>query len=294
VNTASHEVLKRLPGGSIAQLSPDETSLVVNADPEVSIYSLPDLELLHRWNAPEHGRFFSISPRGDKIAFIISPDPGSERLTVCNIADGTIIGTFDGNQIAGDFISPGGRFLITSPLTVWDLQSTRKLYMRAELPAPDMSGTNPKLVTIGGQDFLRYQAANTLAGVSINLNSKTFGPFTDALEWTDNPQFALHNGQTRYDAVLDADTGMTLFNLSQYRWPNLLLNKRLVIQFAPSRPEFLTSSPDGTCPTTVWRLRRPLAWYGPALLPEFWLTAILSLALIWSIIRDRKTLKPTP
>jgi len=38
----------------------------------------------------------------------------------------------------------------------------------------------------------------------------------------------------------------------------------------------------------LWNRRRPEYWYGIAFLPEFWLTLIFTIALIWSLRRDWK------
>lgn len=42
---------------------------------------------------------------------------------------------------------------------------------------------------------------------------------------------------------------------------------------------------------TRWQRRRPEWWWGVAWLPEFWLTAVFGIALIWSLRRDWKTLR---
>ena len=39
---------------------------------------------------------------------------------------------------------------------------------------------------------------------------------------------------------------------------------------------------------SVFRLRRPWQWYGPAYLPEFWLTLVLGVGFLWSVWRDRR------
>jgi hypothetical protein len=38
---------------------------------------------------------------------------------------------------------------------------------------------------------------------------------------------------------------------------------------------------------TVWKLARPLEWWS-RLAPEFWLTLVLAIAMIWSLIHDRR------
>jgi hypothetical protein len=42
----------------------------------------------------------------------------------------------------------------------------------------------------------------------------------------------------------------------------------------------------------LFERRRPEYWWGVAWLPEFWLAAFLGFALIWSLVRDAKDLRP--
>ena len=44
-------------------------------------------------------------------------------------------------------------------------------------------------------------------------------------------------------------------------------------------------------PILTWHRRRPEYWYGVAWLPEFWLSVALSVGLIVSVWRDRRTTK---
>ena len=43
--------------------------------------------------------------------------------------------------------------------------------------------------------------------------------------------------------------------------------------------------------TLIWHRRRPEYWYGIFYLPTFWLTAGFGLGLVWSLWKDRKTLR---
>ncbi len=40
-----------------------------------------------------------------------------------------------------------------------------------------------------------------------------------------------------------------------------------------------------------WRMRRPREWWGVAYLPELWATVFFAALLLWSILRDRRTLR---
>ena len=43
----------------------------------------------------------------------------------------------------------------------------------------------------------------------------------------------------------------------------------------------------------IYRRRRPEYWYGPAWLPEFWLTVVLSVGMAVSVWRDQRSLRQT-
>ncbi len=41
----------------------------------------------------------------------------------------------------------------------------------------------------------------------------------------------------------------------------------------------------------LWHNRRPEQWYGVFWLPEFWLTVVLGVGLLWSLWRDRTAMR---
>ncbi len=59
--------------------------------------------------------------------------------------------------------------------------------------------------------------------------------------------------------------------------------------YSPDGKRIVTASADKTA--RVWEHRRPEQWWGVAWMPEFWLTLVLGVALVWSLIRDRRTFK---
>jgi len=63
----------------------------------------------------------------------------------------------------------------------------------------------------------------------------------------------------------------------------------LSAMFSPDGERIVTASDDKTA--RVWKRRRPEYWWGVAWLPEFWVTLILGVALLWSLRRDMLNLK---
>ncbi|MCY3021985.1 MAG: WD40 repeat domain-containing protein [Planctomycetota bacterium] len=88
--------------------------------------------------------------------------------------------------------------------------------------------------------------------------------------------------------LLDAHTGEKLFRV---RPPDMMEPwcAEFVV-FTPDGQRFVSDGPDKE--PLLWSRRRPEYWWGLAWLPEFWLTAVLGGAFVWSVWRDRRTLKP--
>jgi hypothetical protein len=92
--------------------------------------------------------------------------------------------------------------------------------------------------------------------------------------------------------ILDARTGRRLMQLPRYRAHGMGSDAVSRLAFAHGAPHLALNCCDTPTHIEVFKLRRPVAWCGPACLPEFWLTALLAVVLIWSLFRDRKTLRP--
>ena len=96
--------------------------------------------------------------------------------------------------------------------------------------------------------------------------------------------------------ILNARTGRSIFEFSKRRWSSILLDgmeanaayrsDAIVTFHRANAREF--PSDEREREIAVWKLRRPLAWYGPAWLPEFWLTLVLGAGFLWSVWRDRR------
>ena len=93
-----------------------------------------------------------------------------------------------------------------------------------------------------------------------------------------------------FNRILDARTGRTLLTFSELRgrgdW-----KKMKDVSFAHHAGNFLTlhdMTEDEKNEVVLWKRTRPAGRLGVAWLPEFWLTVVLFVGLVWSIIRDRR------
>ena len=89
--------------------------------------------------------------------------------------------------------------------------------------------------------------------------------------------------------IIDARNGRVLMDFASWRWRLTALDASK-ISFSHDASMLLVGRGSRI---TVFRLRRPWEWYGPAWLPEFWLTVIFGAAWIWSIWRDSRGFEHT-
>ncbi|HEY3322503.1 MAG TPA: hypothetical protein VGP72_18725 [Planctomycetota bacterium] len=54
--------------------------------------------------------------------------------------------------------------------------------------------------------------------------------------------------------------------------------------------DWIVTDGEGAEQAYIWHRRRPEYWWGIAWLPEFWLTVVFSVGLVWSVWRDRRSL----
>ena len=65
----------------------------------------------------------------------------------------------------------------------------------------------------------------------------------------------------------------------------------LSLDFSHDGKRLVIAGEDGIA--KIWRYRHPERWWGIFYLLEFWATALLSIALAWSLLRDRRILRQT-
>ena len=97
--------------------------------------------------------------------------------------------------------------------------------------------------------------------------------------------------------IFSLKTGRVVFNADDWRWRLQFgrIASGVRVTGKPSRfltfPERETPS-DAPSSFMIWHRSRPEEWWNVIYLPEFWLTLLLAAALLWSLFRDRKILKP--
>ena len=101
-------------------------------------------------------------------------------------------------------------------------------------------------------------------------------------------------GPMKRGAVLEARSGRMVMSFSGLRWLNLDASHARdywmhhASTFALCRRTNSTNDPALLKSVPVFHLCRPIQWYGVAWLPEFWLTVVLGVGLVWSFWRDRR------
>jgi len=170
----------------------------------------------------------------------------------------------------------------------------------------------------GGADLIDVQSGCVLKHFEENNYNLRFSPHCDLvlnpekgeafdvkdfklrwkIDWTD----LFYSGDGRFlcaqrandankeeTAIVDPQNGAELWRLSPWR------ERQIHAQFPFLRwnhhsADFVVWSQEepGSRYATLFRLRRPVAMYGPAYLPEFWLTLVLGTGFLWSVWRDRR------
>ncbi len=99
--------------------------------------------------------------------------------------------------------------------------------------------------------------------------------------------------------ILSGSTGQKLFDFSRFEPACAAPSHHYTIQFANTSGWFVTLRVFDVKPyvrpeerLTVWKMRRPVEWWGAAWLPEFWLAVTLIGATLWSVWRDHSIMTP--
>ncbi|HLX60506.1 MAG TPA: WD40 repeat domain-containing protein [Planctomycetota bacterium] len=219
---------------------------------------------------------------------------------LCDASTGSILA-----EIPGSFSRFSGNYVLTeNPAEVWETTpSPRRRFALNAYP-------DGKAVQVHNGLLQFFKHANYYAGFPRDLSTwvdLNTGQEVTRMEpeysSTENKRFALRIDEIRgtnqfqsasnVAAIIDADTCETLIDFSSPRWREFAV-QHLEIEFSRTKPIFFTcksNKPQNSQQIDAFRQNRPRAWYGPAALPEFWLTTLFALALPFSLIADRRTLK---
>ena len=208
-----------------------------------------------------------------------------------NPAEGSMSRVFDG-QLQLLFAN-GRRALIgrwdIDRSTVIDVESGAVIYQFDDAPTLFSAGADPDLL--------------------LSQNGQMYDALTGKLLWAipaTGCQFSgdgnyvfgmMNNDESHAPTLFDARNGRRVFDVSPLMNRDLFSTDYHVLHWAKHSSDFAIttykvageiSPPAATRRAAVMRLTRSVNWYGPAWLPEFWLTLALFAALIWSLIRDRR------
>ncbi|MCK6473521.1 MAG: WD40 repeat domain-containing protein [Planctomycetes bacterium] len=225
----------------------------VSPDRHIEIYRLPEFERLARFPEPEAESFiFALFPEAGKV--MVRTVQG-DRLHILDSETGK---AFPSLSVEG------------------------RANLRYELPA------DGALAIADSFDQARENIYDTSKNAILwSTDDSTNRSFS--FSWSANGEYlavteyeiSLLNEKSAY--LVQGRTGKKVFDLStaegSVEW----------LWFSPSVLAVLVLGKDGTL--TMWERRRPEQWWGVAWLPEFWLTVVFALLVLWSLIRDFKTLR---
>ncbi|HLX64366.1 MAG TPA: hypothetical protein VKX17_24040 [Planctomycetota bacterium] len=90
--------------------------------------------------------------------------------------------------------------------------------------------------------------------------------------------------------LFDCAADQSLGAIPRFRWREQLGDGLVEILFRPASNEFLSHIRNTSGDSyTLWRQTMPTKWLGALTMPEFWIMLILSVALIWTVVRNRRT-----
>jgi hypothetical protein len=251
----------------------------------------------------------------------------SDRLELYDALTGGAVklDAVDGEPEPAGIALGGSRFLLTSVIFGKDfrtelfhifdahsgrLLSTREGFMRRASPDGAVAVIHAKLHEAPyvlnvetGEKGVQYQSPSVDVEFSKDSSlfmedgsCRVFDAKTFSLLW-ERPQtwarlhpnfvWGMHN-QESTPWIAELRTGQTLVDFNTPRWRNYFPDNSTV-SMDKDHPHFAIVKENRS---TVFRLRRPIEWYGFFWLPEFWMTAVLAAGLAWSIVRDHSEPRP--
>lgn len=186
----------------------------------------------------------------------------------------TVLMNDDGDQLRTMNIKQGGE------QTVIETGRLDQIYGGA---MPDLS-----MVVVGSYDEAKVNAYDSVTGERLWSTDDSPVRYNRIVGSGDGKYLAISEflpdlSHPIRTAIVESRTGRVLKELAPQE------GQYTGVQFGATAMRVLAVEADGTL--AMWERRRPEQWWGVAWLPEFWLTAFFALLLVWSLIRDFKTLR---
>ena len=254
----------------------------------VSLYTFFGDTAIWNFNDCDSYCFFQGGLLGVSHCERTSADNSRYRTRVYDLKTGTLLKTFDGWEEWADEQGRFSYFCTRDVSVLWQLQPEFK-----ELRSfHDSNGSRE----IHGGRLYRISPLSAM------------DPFTGECLWTrtdvERGEFSPDDRCIVCDqnssgrGILDARDGTELFRFAPSRWSRgnpsgqrsvlWSADSNMFLTFEQRPYEGIVVNGAPAVSFTVWKLRRPWQWYGFAWLPEFWLTMVFGVGLVWSICRDRR------
>jgi WD40 repeat protein len=222
----------------------------------------------------------------DGTVRIWDSENGKEKLTLEANSSwvGCVAFSPDGKRI----VSGGAALARDAVARVWDAESGAGLvvlkgHSTDVVESAVFSPDGALIVTTGRNDFARVWDARTGALVS---ELRQDGHVYNASFFPDSRR-VITTGFEGNAKIWDAPSGSGLAELKVQ--PSELGSATTIAALSPDHEHIMTLTMN--VDSKIWRRDHSDAKYGRLLMPEFWMTLALSIALVWSVWRDRRLLR---
>jgi WD40 repeat protein len=223
-----------------------------------------------------------VTENGDELAHVWNAATGAEIRTlrghnaeICDVAlspEGTFVATASADQTVKIWESRTGACFATLHGYTEEDPNVLKGYYRVTF-SPD----GKELATLSQHSLTLWSANGQFEKIrTIVVPPKDY--IVDFSFQTRRLAAAEFEGQNGDIAMYDIDSGEQRCILNGHQ------RRVTSAHFLPNENRFVSSAGDGT--VRMWTRRRPEYRAGIAVLPEFWLTIIFSIALLWNLRQD--------
>lgn len=289
-------------------LSHDETWTADVLENEIELARLESGEVFQR--LPFQGQLLRliIAPTDDKVAIVSSLDL-KRTVRVYAVQTGKVL--LERKALAdplmrqrskncGIEFSENGKFVFIESMT----KDFGNFLSKDNLVSPEIWKLEPEARELGiSRDDIVIPGVDWMIKIE-NKGTSAWDLNSGAMKWRRGDAVNL-NKWNRFGVaglsavVVDCQTGENLFHVHGFRWSEWIPKGQLIfIKFAPHGDNFLTRStfaqhdPVGSDAwakrAVIWRMRRPVEWWGCFWMWEVWVAGVFVMGLGWSVWGDRR------